>query len=996
MSGTNYNAKYNDLVKISLTNDFDDATQAECVGDPNVVATDAGVFTNGCIMRRTDTGTGTTLYENTGTIVLPSWTLLSTGGGATPGLPLTSIQFNDAGSFGGNSRLTWDNVVFDLSVDSTVAGIGGTASITQTDAGLGYVSGANTFGVRGSAAGGGELHLISDTVQWIWPHADGAAGFQLTTNGAGVMTWAASGAGNAWALLGNGGTNPAINFVGTTDGQPLNFRINNQRAGYLTVASSTAFGYQAGISDASGNGAFFGSNAGSSNTGGLQNTFIGTGSGGQNTTGDRNTFTGYNSGVLTSTSDDNTFMGSDAGAGNTTGSSNTYIGSGSAQSATTGSDNTFLGYHSGFVNTASDNTFLGTSAGLANTTGIGNTFVGSDAGGNNISTHENVYVGYQAGYRQVGNNNVAIGAMAYDGSVVIGNNTGTNNVAIGRLVLSANSSGSANIAIGNGTLAFNTTGQNNVAVGVNALSANLVADNSTAVGTGALNISSGTQNTAVGSAAGGGVTGGVRNTLMGYAAGNALGVGNDNTYIGFAAGIVSINASGNTGVGSNALALTTAAAAANNTAVGANALYNTNAQNNTGFGTGAGQGNVGGQQNTFVGSLTNTLAANQNDQTAVGYNAIVDNRGTAIGSSTNAADSGIALGYTASAAANEFALSNAITNWKFQGDSYTLPTAFGAAGTALVDTTGTGVLVWTAVGTGNVTGTGVATRIAFWSAGSVISSDAELEFLSGQGVHSEDNSATHNIFFGADAGAAAISGLSNVAVGYRVGQALTSGDSNVMIGSGAGNLISTADGNVAIGTSAASTLTTGSNNVVIGNNAAVGAVGTTGAIALGNAASAVTNQFALPDAITTWKFQGDSYTLPTAFPASNGDVLSSTTAGVMSWVSNGSVTSWSVVGVNTAIAVNSGYITNAGGNINLTLPVTAAVGSVFEATADTAGGWTIVQNAGQRIRFGTSDTTIGVGGSLVSSAIGDTIRMVCTVADTDFRVLSSIGTLTVN
>ena len=38
-----------------------------------------------------------------------------------------------------------------------------------------------------------------------------------------------TGGGNAWRLLGNAGTNPLTHFLGTTDNQPLNFRVNNQR-----------------------------------------------------------------------------------------------------------------------------------------------------------------------------------------------------------------------------------------------------------------------------------------------------------------------------------------------------------------------------------------------------------------------------------------------------------------------------------------------------------------------------------------------------------------------------------------------------------------------------------------------------------------------------------------------------------------------------------------------------------------------------------------------
>ena len=53
---------------------------------------------------------------------------------------------------------------------------------------------------------------------------DGTAGFYFY-NGS---SWAqVSGASTSWRLNGNAGTNPAVNFIGTTDNQPLLFKANN-------------------------------------------------------------------------------------------------------------------------------------------------------------------------------------------------------------------------------------------------------------------------------------------------------------------------------------------------------------------------------------------------------------------------------------------------------------------------------------------------------------------------------------------------------------------------------------------------------------------------------------------------------------------------------------------------------------------------------------------------------------------------------------------------
>lgn len=97
----------------------------------------------------------------------------------------------------------------------------------------------------------------------------------------------------------------------------------------------------------------------------------------------------------------------------------------------------------------------------------------------------------------------------------------------------------------------------------------------------------------------------------------------------------------------------------------------------------------------------------------------------------------------------------------------------------------------------------------------------------------------------------------------------------------------------------------------------------------------------------------------------------------------------------TSMAVNNGYIANNAGTVGFTLPSTAAVGDIFRITGKGAGGWSLGQNAGQTIYFGSSATTTGAGGSLASTADRDTIEIVCVTANLEFNVLSSIGNITV-
>ncbi|MBK8472139.1 MAG: hypothetical protein IPL33_08160 [Sphingobacteriales bacterium] len=64
------------------------------------------------------------------------------------------------------------------------------------------------------------------------------------SNGGGSVTLPSSGGGSGWNLTGNAATNPSTNFIGTTDDQPLLFRVNNQKAGTLNTGN-TAFGMNA-------------------------------------------------------------------------------------------------------------------------------------------------------------------------------------------------------------------------------------------------------------------------------------------------------------------------------------------------------------------------------------------------------------------------------------------------------------------------------------------------------------------------------------------------------------------------------------------------------------------------------------------------------------------------------------------------------------------------------------------------------------------------------
>ena len=128
----------------------------------------------------------------------------------------------------------------------------------------------------------------------------------------------------------------------------------------------------------------------------------------------------------------------------------------------------------------------------------------------------------------------------------------------------------------------------------------------------------------------------------------------------------------------------------------------------------------------------------------------------------------------------------------------------------------------------------------------------------------------------------------------------------------------------------------------------------------------------------------------------SGQVLTSNGASALpTWHASGSsVYPWTDITTTTqTIAINNGYTSNNAGVVTFTLPSTAAYGSTFRICGKGAGGWSIAQNSGQTINYGSVTTTSGTGGSLSSSLQYDTVEVLCTVANTTFTVLSSQGNL---
>jgi hypothetical protein len=373
----------------------------------------------------------------------------------------------------------------------------------------------------------------------------------------------ASNPGNAWSLTGNGGIDPANQFLGTTSNQPLRFRINNIQAGELHPTNGNIF---------------FGLHAGQGNTTGTNNIAIGTDALKFNKDG----------GGLVAIGDSALFNNDIVNpAPGVFAISNTAIGSNALFSNTFGSRNTATGSKALSANTVGNaNSAYGESALLSNTTGGFNTAIGASALPSNITGNFNTSVGAVSLFSNTsGHQNTALGAFA-----LTNNTTGNDNVGAGHRSLTANSTGNNNTALGSSSLFSNTTGESNTAIGSQSLFANTVGEFNTAIGTEALRVNT---------------TGGA------------------NTAIGFQSLVTNTTGINNTALGNGAMLFN--ATGSSNVAIGANSLtFTTNSEQNTALGFLAGNRFNMGFGNTLIGANADASQDGLTNAAAIGAGAIVN------------------------------------------------------------------------------------------------------------------------------------------------------------------------------------------------------------------------------------------------------------------------------------------------------------------------------------------------------------------------------------
>ena len=371
---------------------------------------------------------------------------------------------------------------------------------------------------------------------------DNTPGFYYNSGTSGSPIWSIVGSGSGWSITGNSETNPATNFLGTTDAHPLMFKVNNQKAGYIdydATKANTVFGYQSLLSITTGSSNIAeGYAALYSNTTGNSNIGIGQGALYGNSSASQNTAIGYSALAAQSYNPGSAWISNNVAVGYlalnqnqpttvNNGISNTAVGSETLYSNTQGYSNTALGYRALYTNsTGYFNTATGQGALYQNTTGYLNTATGHDALVYNMTGSSNTASGESA----LRNNTAGDGNTATGWNALRNNSTAGLNLAIGAYALYTQSynPGSAwageNVAVGYAALFFNqpTTSLNgikNTTVGNYSLYSNTTGLRNTAIGYGALySNQTGSDNTAVGYSSG---------TLTGYNVVNTVCIGND-------------------------------------------------------------------------------------------------------------------------------------------------------------------------------------------------------------------------------------------------------------------------------------------------------------------------------------------------------------------------------------------------------------------------------------------------------------------------------------
>ena len=172
-----------------------------------------------------------------------------------------------------------------------------------------------------------------------------------------------------------------------------------------------------------------------------------------------NTVVGFEAG-LSNTTGNITAFGYQAGKANTTGSDNNAFGYGALRTASTAHFCSAFGTFALRDNTASNNVAIGAPALLFNTTGQQNCGLGNNSLRLNLTGNNNVAVGNASLRSNTSSNNVAIGFEAGYNGDVNANTTGSNNIFVGYQSIGVSATESNRTWIGNSSTATTWLGGN--------------------------------------------------------------------------------------------------------------------------------------------------------------------------------------------------------------------------------------------------------------------------------------------------------------------------------------------------------------------------------------------------------------------------------------------------------------------------------------------------------------------------------------------------------
>lgn len=442
----------------------------------------------------------------------------------------------------------------------------------------------------------------------------------------------------------------------------------------------------------------------------------------------------------------------------------------------------------------------------------------------------------------------------------------------------------------------------------------------------------------------------VATTRMTIASTGAITIANPDSGTGLTVSGGGCSVTGSVSITAGNLALPTTSSSAGNITVNGTRYWNSFGTSNLFLGDGAGNYTLTGTKNFLMGTDAGSVATTATFNASLGYRAL---RLVTSGSNN------VAIG------------NNAGENITTSGDNIAI---------------GDSTLTQLAGGSGLNTVVGPA-------AGGQLSSGNTNTLYGYAAGYNYTGAESGNIIVGIDRG---VLGESNITrIGFNATHAsiqtkcFVDGIYNIAVGATAGVVLSDSTGQIGSISGASTTVLLGGTKPSWGQVDLTTQV--TGVLPIANGGTNA-NAMATTDGVVYF----DGTRLVTTSAGTAGQVLTSNGAGVAPTYQANSTITWTVTTVNASMVASNGYIANKAGLLTMTLPMTAAVGDTFEITGiNTAVGWRIAQNAGQTVYFGTGTTTTGATGYIEATAIRDSVRLICVVANNDFNVISSIGNVTI-